>query len=57
MELWMIFLGVSWMLVLSLTGWAYTRVLSSDGKKHFDPDGTGPATPPAPGRGELKGKK
>ena len=35
--------GVTW-----LTVWSFARILRS--KAHFDPDGTGPATPPVPGR-------
>jgi hypothetical protein len=46
----LIFMLVSWTFVLGLTLWSFTRILS--GKKHFDPDGTGPASPPEQGRAE-----
>lgn len=36
----------SWAFVLGLTFWAFARVLSH--KRHFDPDGIGPAAPPEP---------
>jgi hypothetical protein len=45
----------SWVFMLAsmgavslLTAWCFTRILR--GKAHFDPDGTGPATPPIHGR-------
>ena len=41
-----IFMALSWFFVLGLTFWSFSRLLS--GKKHFDPDGIGPATPPEP---------
>jgi hypothetical protein len=46
----LIFMLLSWIFVLGLTAWSFARILS--GKKHFDPDGIGPASPPAPGRAE-----
>jgi hypothetical protein len=33
--------------VTLLTVWCFTRILS--GRRHFDPDGTGPAHSPVPG--------
>lgn len=39
----LIFMLVSWTAVLSLTGWAFTTLLRD--RKHFDPDGLGPAEP------------
>lgn len=44
----LIFFLLSWIFVLGLTGWAYSRILS--GKQHFDPDGIGPAEPPVPSK-------
>lgn len=43
-----LFLLLSWTLVLGMLGWAYARILR--GKQHFDPDGIGPAVPPEGGR-------
>ena len=43
MKPWVIFLVLSWGFVLSLVSWAYWRLLSDQGQKHFDPDGVGPA--------------
>lgn len=58
MKPWVIFLVLSWGFVLGLVSWAYYRLLSDQGRKHFDPDGVGPATPAVPGRAESrKGKK
>ena len=45
-----IFMALSWGLVLGLTIWSFARILS--GKKHFDPDGIGPASPPVAGRAD-----
>jgi len=39
--------------VTLLAGWCFNRILRA--KDHFDPDGTGPAHPPVPGRVEEKG--
>ena len=44
----LIFMIISWTFVLGLVTWCYARILS--GKRHFDPDGIGPAVPPEPGR-------
>lgn len=41
-----IFMAASWTFVLGLMIWSFAKLLS--GKKHFDPDGIGPATPPEP---------
>ncbi len=40
------FMAISWTFVLSLTAWAFTRLLTD--QKHFDPDGIGPESPPEP---------
>lgn len=52
---------VSWVFMLSavtavtaLTAWCYMRILGS--KDHFDPDGTGPASPPVSGEVEQRDK-
>lgn len=42
----MLFMALSWAFVLGLTSWAFTKILTL--KKHFDPDGIGPGTPPVP---------
>lgn len=39
-----VFMLLSWAGVLGLVGWAYYRILTH--REHFDPDGTGPASPP-----------
>lgn len=44
----LIFMLVAWAFVLGLMGWSFSRILR--GKKHFDPDGIGPASPPEPGK-------
>ena len=44
------FMLTSMLAVTALTVWCFTRILR--GKKHFDPDGTGPAHAPVPGRVE-----
>ena len=44
---WIFMLG-SMGAVTVLSVWSFARILS--GKKHFDPDGTGPAHSPVPGR-------
>ena len=41
-----LFMLASWIFVLGLTGWSYARVLGH--RRHFDPDGIGPAQPPEP---------
>jgi hypothetical protein len=43
-----LFMVISWAFVLGLTFWSFARLLR--GKKHFDPDGIGPAEPPVRGR-------
>lgn len=43
-----VFMLVSMGAVITLTAWCYTRILRT--RKHFDPDGTGPASPPISGR-------
>jgi hypothetical protein len=43
----LVFMLVSWTFVLGLTAWAFGTILR--GKRHFDPDGIGPASPPVPG--------
>lgn len=42
------FMLVSMTAVTVLTAWCFIRIMR--GKEHFDPDGTGPASPPVPGR-------
>lgn len=56
MKPWVIFWLGSWAFVLGLTGWSFWRLMSDQGKKHFDPDGVGPATPPVKGKAEGKKK-
>lgn len=46
----MIFMGLSWFLVLSLLFWSIGRVLKK--KAHHDPDSLGPARPPVRGTHE-----
>jgi hypothetical protein len=46
---WTFMLG-SMAAVSSLTFWCFWRILR--GKEHFDPDGTGPAHSPVPGKTE-----
>lgn len=41
-----VFMALSWGAVLGLLAWSYSRILGN--KQHFDPDGIGPAEPPAP---------
>lgn len=45
------FMLLSMAAVTFLTVWCFMRILG--GRKHFDPDGTGPARPPVPGEVEL----
>lgn len=42
-----IFMAVIWTALLSLITWAYSKILR--GRRHFDPDGIGPAAPPVQG--------
>ena len=46
------FMLVSMGAVTALTGWCFSRILK--GKRHFDPDGTGPAHSPVPGSAESR---
>lgn len=57
MQPWIIFLAISWTFVIGLAGWTFKRLLSDQGKQHFDPDGVGPAKPAAKGRVEGQKKK
>ena len=43
-----VFLVISWSLVLGLMLWSFTVILRH--RKHLDPDGIGPAAPPEGGR-------
>jgi hypothetical protein len=47
-----IFMLVSLGAVTMLTTWSFSRILR--GKRHFDPDGTGPASPPVKGKAEQR---
>jgi hypothetical protein len=47
-----VFMVLSWAIVLSLVTWSYSRVLKK--KAHHDPDSIGPASPPQ--RGAAEGK-
>ena len=49
-----VFLALSWLFVLGLTGWAFMRILRS--QRHFDPDGIGPDAPPQPARFDETGE-
>ena len=49
----LVFMLTSIAAVTVLTVWCFSRVLGT--RKHFDPDGTGPAQPPVPG--EVEGRK
>ncbi len=42
-----VFMTLSWALVLGLMLWSFVTILRH--KRHHDPDGTGPASPPEPG--------
>lgn len=42
----MVFMALSWIFVLGLMAWAYSKILTT--KQHFDPDGIGPEAPPVP---------
>lgn len=46
------FMLFSMAVVTSLTAWCFWRILSD--RKHFDPDGTGPAHAPEPGKLERE---
>ncbi len=43
-----VFMVLSWTFVLGLMFWSFRRILQN--KRHFDPDGIGPAVPPEPAR-------
>lgn len=52
----------SWMFMLTsmgaataLAAWCFSRILR--GKRHFDPDGTGPAHPPVEGKVERRNRE
>lgn len=45
-----VFMALSWIFVLGLTGWAFGKILRM--QAHFDPDGIGPEVPPVPGEAE-----
>ena len=49
-----VFMLLSWAAVLGLVGWAFYRILTH--KRHFDPDGTGPASPPEPALTSREGE-
>lgn len=46
-----VFMALSWAFVLGLTGWAFRRILQH--RRHHDPDGIGPASPPEPPAGHA----
>ena len=46
----LIFMVCSWAVVLGLVAWSFYKLLTM--KKHFDPDGIGPASPPEPAHGK-----
>lgn len=48
----LIFMALSWAGVIGLVTWSYSLILK--GKRHFDPDGLGPAVPAEPGRAERR---
>lgn len=50
----LIFMLASWTFVLGLTSWSFAKILTS--KRHFDPDGIGPASPPEPGKFDSEGR-
>ena len=45
-----LFMAASWIFVLGLAAWSFSRLLGN--RKHFDPDGIGPAVPPVAGRAD-----
>jgi hypothetical protein len=49
----LIFMLVSWTFVLGLMFWSFGKILR--GKKHFDPDGIGPGSPPQAGKFDKQG--
>lgn len=50
----LLFLIAAWTFVLGLTFWSFWRILR--GKRHFDPDGIGPASPPEVGKFDEYGR-
>ncbi len=46
----LVFMLLSWTFVLGLMSWSFGTILKA--RKHFDPDGIGPAQPPVPGAAE-----
>ena len=46
------FMAGSWFFVLGLTAWSFYRLLTD--KKHFDPDGIGPQSPPVKPHGKKQ---
>ena len=48
------FMAGSWIFVLGLMSWSFSRLLS--GKKDADPDGVGPAIPPERPLAKTKGR-
>lgn len=46
------FMLASWVFVLGLTFWSFSKILRH--QKHFDPDGIGPASPPEPAQTESR---
>jgi hypothetical protein len=47
-----ILMAVIWTALLSLITWSSSNILR--GRRHFDPDGIGPAAPPVPGMAEKE---
>jgi len=47
------FMLVSMGAVTALAAWCFNRILR--GRRHFDPDGTGPARSPVPGKIDREG--
>lgn len=45
------FMLITMAMVIALVVWCFVRILTT--KEHFDPDGTGPAHPPVPGREDV----
>ena len=50
-----LFMVASWAFVLGLTFWAFARIVAT--RRHFDPDGTGPASPPVPPAASSSGSR
>lgn len=50
-----VFMAGSWTFVLGLMFWSFRKLLKD--KKHFDPDGLGPAVPPEPAETERGAKR